>query len=316
MEDVKHYVKTHTEFPDYTLICDGKFPVCIGEKGNLSGDLIFDINADSNLIDFTGGVVGNAVPDRASMVIKADLQKVRDSLKNADVTVSAGEPGPDGPLVKIETTGTAGHAAHPEGTVNAIQKLARLVSDAGLLTGTAREAVQFIAGAFADYYGAGLNIASEDEISGKTTHIGGLIRLENGKLRQNFNSRVAIKTDPASLIPRLRELAEQRHFTIENLRNGPPRYDAPDSPQVKILVETAKQFLGEDLSAPYTTGGGTHAKHFPRSIPFGAAVPLKEGAKKKFGSAHSADEGIAIADLIQAVKIYVVALIRLDELYK
>jgi succinyl-diaminopimelate desuccinylase len=311
MEDVKHYVKNHPQLPEFTLVCDGEFSVCIGEKGNLSGDLVFDIGTGSNLLDFTGGVVGKAVPDRAGILIKADLTKVQESLRGADVTISGGDRG-----VKIETTGVAGHAARPEGTVNAIQKLARYVTDAKLLTGNAYEAVKFIAEAFADYYGAGLGIASEDAVSGKTTHIGGLIRFEDGKLRQNFNSRVAIKTDPASLIPKVRELAEKNHFVIENLRNAPPRYDDPESPQVKLLLKTAKQFLGDDIKPPFTTGGGTHAKHFPHSIPFGAKIPLKEGAPKKFGGAHAANEGVPIADLLQAVKIYVVTLIRLDELYK
>ncbi|MDR2102356.1 MAG: Sapep family Mn(2+)-dependent dipeptidase [Treponema sp.] len=311
MEDVKHYLKTHTRFPDFTIICDGEFPVCIGEKATLSGDLVFDIGEDSNLLDFYGGVAGNAVPDRAFLTIKADLEQVKTSLAGTDAEIS----GRDGE-VKIEVRGIAGHAAHPEGTVNAIQKLAAHVSAGQLLTGKARGAVQFIAEAFADYYGAGLGIAHEDEVFGKTTHIGGMIRFEGGRLRQNFNSRVATRGDPADLLPGLYALAEKHHFVTENIRHGLSRYNAPDSPPIQVLVKTARQFLGEDLKPPYTTGGGTHAKYFPNAVPFGAKIPEPEGAPKKYGSEHEADEGIPLEDLLQAVKIYTVALIRLDELYR
>jgi succinyl-diaminopimelate desuccinylase len=310
MEDVKHYIKTHALLPDFTIVADGRFSVNIGEKGGLSADLVFDTGPDPGILDFSGGVARNAVPDYAFIVLKAELAKVQAALDGKDAAVS----GEDG-AVKVEARGVASHAARPEGSVNAIQKLARIITGAKLLDGRAYKAVECIAEAFSDYYGAGLDIASEDDISGKTTHIGGLIRFEGGKLIQNFDSRVAIRTDPASLIPRLEALGKEKGFTVENLRSSPSRYDPPDSPPVKILFETGKQFLGDKLKPPATTGGGTHAKYLPRSIPFGAGFPPAEGEKRKFGSAHAADEAAAIEDLLKAVRIYAVDLIRLDKLY-
>ncbi|MDR2102558.1 MAG: Sapep family Mn(2+)-dependent dipeptidase [Treponema sp.] len=310
MEDVKHYLQTHTQLPDFTIVADGGFSVNIGEKGGLSGDLVFDIGTDSGILNFNGGVARNAVPDYAFIVLKAELAGVKTALAGKDVQVS-GQNGE----VKVEARGIASHAARPEGSINAIQKLARIITDSKLLSGKAYEAVEFIAEAFSDYYGEGLDIAAEDDISGKTTHIGGLISFEDGKLIQNFNSRVAIRTDPATLVPRLEALGKKRGFIAANIRLGPSRYDSPDSPPVKILMETGKLFLGDKLKPPATTGGGTHAKYFPRSIPFGAKSPPDEAEKEKFGSAHAADEAIAIDDLVKAVQIYAVDLIRLDELY-
>ncbi|MDR2135500.1 MAG: Sapep family Mn(2+)-dependent dipeptidase, partial [Treponema sp.] len=306
MQDVKHYLKTHSSFPDFTIVADGGFSVNIGEKGGLSADLVFDTGPDSGILDFRGGVARNAVPDYAFIVLKAELARVRAALGGKDAAVS----GEDG-AVKVEARGLASHAARPEGSVNAIQKLAQIVTDAKLLEGRAYEAVKCIAEAFSDYYGAGLDIASEDDISGKTTHVGGLISFEGGKLIQNFDSRVAIRTDPASLIPRLEALGKAKGFTVENIRTSPSRYDPPDSPPVKILFETGKQFLGDKLKPPATSGGGTHAKFFPRSVPFGAGTPPPE----PFGSAHAANEAAAIEDLLKAVQIYAVDLIRLDKLY-
>jgi succinyl-diaminopimelate desuccinylase len=306
MEDVKRYLKTHTSLPDFTIVADGGFSVNIGEKGGLSANLVFDIGPDSGILDFRGGVARNAVPDYAFMVLKAKLAEVQAALGGKDAAVS----GEDG-AVKVEARGVASHAARPEGSVNAIQKLAQIIADAKLLEGRAREAVKCIAGVFSDYYGAGLNIASEDDISGKTTHVGGLISLEGERLIQNFDSRVAIRTDPASLIPKLEALGREKGFSVENIRTSPSRYDPPDSPPVKVLFETGKQFLGDRLKPPSTGGGGTHAKFFPRSIPFGVGVP----PPAPFGSAHAANEAAAIEDLLKAVRIYAVDLIRLDKLY-
>jgi succinyl-diaminopimelate desuccinylase len=310
MEDVKHYLQTHTVLPDFTIVADGRFSVNIGEKGGLSGDLVFDIGADSGILDFSGGVARNAVPDHAFMVLRADAAGVKAALAGKDLAVS----GEDG-AVKVEAHGVASHAARPEGSVNAIGKLARIVTDAKLLDGKAYEAVKCIAEAFSDYYGAGLGIASEDDISGKTTHIGGLISFKGGRLIQNFNARVAIRTDPASLVPGLEALGKEKGFTVENLRTAPSRYDPPDSPAVKILYETGKQFLGDKLKPPATTGGGTHAKYFPRAIPFGAGFPPAEAGETRFGSAHAANEAVAIEDLLKAVQIYAVDLIRLDRYF-
>jgi succinyl-diaminopimelate desuccinylase len=310
MEDVKHYLQTHAQLPDFTIVADGSFAVTIGEKGGFSGDLVFDIGTDSEILNFSGGVARNAVPDYAFIVLKGELTGVKAALAGKDAQVS----GEDG-TVKVEVKGVASHAARPEGSVNAIQKLARIITDAKLLSGKAYEAVKFIAEAFSDYYGEGLDIAGEDDISGKTTHIGGLISFEEGKLVQNFNSRVAIRTDPAALAPRLEALGRKKGFTTANIRLGPSRYDPPDSPPVKILMETGKLFLGDKLKPPATTGGGTHAKYFPRSIPFGAKSPPDGTEKEQFGSAHAANEAIAIEDLVKAVQIYTVDLIRLDELY-
>ncbi|WP_250229792.1 Sapep family Mn(2+)-dependent dipeptidase [Anaeropeptidivorans aminofermentans] len=312
MEDVKHYIKTHPDLPDYTLVCDSEFPVSIGEKGSISADLVFDIGDDSNILDFSGGLSSNAVPDYAAIVLNANLQEIKNALKDKAVEIS----GEDG-RVHISARGIAGHAARPENTGSAIQKLAQFVTDGNVIKGKkAYDAVKFIAEAFADYYGEGIGFAFEDEISGKTTHIGGIIKLENRKLRQNFNARRSIGSNADELLKNLYKIGEEKGFTVENLRQSPTRYDDPESPQIKILIESAKEFLGEDLQPPFTTGGGTHAKHFPNSVPYGARVPLKAGEKSKFGGAHAADEAVRIDDLLEAIKIYISAIVRLDALYK
>ncbi len=74
--------------------------------------------------EFEGGVANNAVPDRASALVKTDITK----LKNApNITLE-----PEGDGVRVRGWGKTGHAAMPEGTVNAIGLVVNYLLDNGL----------------------------------------------------------------------------------------------------------------------------------------------------------------------------------------
>ena len=71
-----------------------------------------------------GGVANNAVPDRASALVETDITK----LKNApNITLE-----PEGSGVRIRGWGKSGHAATPQGTVNAIGLVVDYLLDIGL----------------------------------------------------------------------------------------------------------------------------------------------------------------------------------------
>ena len=94
MNDVEYYIKNYPA-PVFCFTPDAEFPVCNGE-----------------IKEFEGGVANNAVPDRASALVETDITK----LKNApNITLE-----PEGNGVRIRGWGKSGHAAMPEGTVNAI----------------------------------------------------------------------------------------------------------------------------------------------------------------------------------------------------
>ena len=309
MEDVKHFAATH-EVPEYTLVCDSAYPVCYGEKGIITADLTYDIG-DSELLDFHGGEASNSVPDSAYVILKMDEADVIKALAGQAVEISAAPGG-----VKIFTRGIAGHAGHPEGSVNAIGKLAAIVTEAKLLSGKAREAVAIIAKILADFKGAGLDIEFEDEVSGYTTHVGGMISLKGGILRQNVNIRYSVTADSDDLHARMEKAVAGYGFSLENFDNSPARWSELNDPRVQLLLETAREFISPDMEA-YTMAGGTHARYLPNAIPFGAGIMHpKNPPPVKFGGAHGPDEGVSIESLLLTVKIYAIALMRLDELLK
>ena len=95
---------------------------------------------------------------------------------------------------------------------------------------------------------------------------------------------------------------------------SPPRLDSPDEPEVRILLDTCREFLDPNAK-PYVMGGGTHSRVFPRSLPYGPGV-MDPRRKKPFGEAHGADEAVCVDDLIRAIRVYVLALKRLDEYFE
>jgi succinyl-diaminopimelate desuccinylase len=314
MADVIHFAETH-KVPELSLVLDSAFPVCYGEKGILEGELSIRLDKPAagspGIIDFFGGVASNAVPDNAFVLTDGDIDTVKKALAGADLTVS----GQDG-RVKIEAAGVAGHAAFPERSVSAIQKLAAALAGAGLFTGTTQKSLEFIAAAFADFKGAGLGIEETDDIGSFTTHIGGYVRFEDGALKQNINIRYAIHAQGDTVIARIAETAKKAGFAFRVIEHSGPRYDDPESPVVRLLTNTANEFLGLDAK-PYVMGGGTHARKLKNAIPYGPGYPRSarpEGEQPKFGTPHGKDESVEINRLLEALTIYVITLIRLDEL--
>lgn len=307
MRDVEHYLKGHCP-PEYTLICDGGWAMCIGEKGILTADLVLDI-ADGNLKDICGGVASNSVPDTAQArlenVSAETLIRLREERPDVDIVETDGE-------ITIRTSGKAAHAFVPHEGENAIYKLMKLLCDYGILTGSAATGMKALKDCFCDDYGTGLGIDKEDEISGKTTCIGGMIRMENGRIYQNINVRFAIAQDSEELLESLRKRCENLKIGIENLSYSKPRYTSPELPTTRLLMDTCHEFL-ERQYEPYVMGGGTHARKFPNALPYGPGIM---DYKNPFGSPHGIDEAMCIEHLTQAMKVYIIALLRLDDHFK
>ena len=303
MKDVEHYLQGHRP-PDYTLICDGGWAMCIGEKGILTADLVLDM-PEGNLKDIRGGVASNSVPDTAQArlgeISSGTMMRLLE--EHPEVEVYPSEEG-----VTICTHGKAAHAFVPHEGENAIYKLVNLLCDYELVTGEAGKRLAALKECFCDDHGTGLGIDKEDEISGKTTCVGGMIRMEHGKLYQNINVRYAIEQDSDELLHNLEERCRSRGIAIENLSYSKPRYTSPELPVTKLLMDTCHEFL-EEKYEPYVMGGGTHARKFPNALPYGPAIM---DYKNPFGSPHGIDEAMCIEHLTRAMKVYIIALLRLD----
>ena len=128
MHDVDYYLAYYPA-PVFCFTPDAEFPVCNGEKGHFDGKLVSPV-CNGVIKDFVGGVATNAVPDRASALVATDITKLRNA---PNITLE-----PEGDGVRIRGWGKSGHAAMPEGTVNAIGLVVNYLLDNGLCNETER----------------------------------------------------------------------------------------------------------------------------------------------------------------------------------
>jgi succinyl-diaminopimelate desuccinylase len=314
MEDVAHYVQV-TEPPALSLVADCGFPVCYGEKGILMADFAVSL-PKGRLLGIHAGTASNIVPDYAAATLDAStkdnevltVEKLR-SLLPEDFEVQPGEEG----RIVVVARGVGGHAAFPDNSVNALQKLAAGLRKSGAAGKEAEPVLAFIDESFRDFHGQGLNIAFEDEISGKTTHVGSLARSEAGELKIGINVRYAVTSPQGEFEGRLKAKAAAYGFTLAEIKNNPPYHRSGDNPVVSALNTLVNESLGTGLK-PYVMGGGTYARKLPRALGFGPGqkIELPRSLGITGGGAHQANEAQSIDALMSALKIYIKAIITLE----
>ena len=307
MSDIVHFLGHH-EAPEFSFTSEGWFSLCYGEKGILTAALTTDISG-SNLLDLNGGQASNMVPDYAKAVLRGvSAQELE--VKAPTLKVTAREDG----TVMVEAVGIAAHAAFPEGSESALQKLAAALLAADVLDEKGRKAAILMAEGFQDYYGTGLHIDFEDEIVGKTTAVGGVAFVKNGELTQLLNVRYALKVDQEEMIANLKKTCQEYGFEVAELKNDPPMYVSLDNPCVKILHETANEFL-DGTYTPYVMGGGTYARKIPNAVAYGPTTRKIDATDPLvYGEGHQPNEGMKLTDMTLGIRIYVNALVRLDAL--
>ena len=301
MQDVDYYLKNYPA-PAFCFTPDAEFPVCNGEKGLFGAKIVSPV-CNGVIVEIEGGVANNAVPDRASALVRTDISK----LKNApNITLE-----PEGDGVRIRGWGKSGHAAMPQGTVNAIGLVVNYLLDNGLCNETERTYLEAVRKLHASTAGEGLGINCADGPFGPLTVIGGRIYMEDGRIFQTMDSRFPTCTNGKKMTEQIRAAlgdgAELRDVTAAE-----PFYIEADSPAILACINTYNEVTGENAK-PFTMGGGTYARHFPYAVSFGPEhvdLPLPEFG----GPMHGANEAAPIDKLLEAVKIYIIALLRLEEI--
>ena len=90
-----------------------------------------------------------------------------------------------------------------------------------------------------------------------------------------------------------------------------PFYIDPNSPAIQTCLSTYNEVTGESAKT-FTMGGGTYARHFPNAASFGPEHP--ERPMPAFaGSIHGVDEAACVEWLLEALKVYIAALIKLQD---
>ena len=303
MKDVDYYLE-HYPQPAFCFTPDAEFPVCYGEKGGYGGWLV-SAPLHGSLIDFQGGVAHNVVPDRAYALVRADASALKDT-ENVKVTAEA-----DG-VARISAFGKGGHAAMPAGTVNAIALVVDYLLDNRLCSEEEARALEMLRRLHASTDGSSVGIAAQDDVFDPLTCVGGVIKLENGALRQSIDIRFPTSTNAETLCAALSKLAQDAGGSFLPDSARVPFYIDPNTPVIQTLIRTYNDVTGKNAQ-PFTMGGGTYARHFKCAVSFGMEE-TGEPAPEWVGPMHGPDEGVSEALLFKALKIYILAIARLMQL--
>ncbi len=316
LSDIEYYTAKYPT-PRMSMIADSGFPVCYGEKGIIEGQMRFNGPLPEMVLDCGGGSASNMIPDRAYVVLKktdALLDEVAKLSPESCVELAQD-------TIKLTATGMGRHSAFPEGSVNAIHQLGKLVAGLEAVDAGTKKLFQNIAYLSEEYYGQNLHIAFRDEVSGNTTCAATVLRCEKGSLALHFNIRYAITDEPDKIMRGMAETAAVRDMTWELCRDSKPNYFPKEHPAVEILTNLYNEITGEQKES-FVMGGGTYARKLPNAFAYGiggmAETEEDKALKLKLfrtghGGAHEPDEGLNVRQLIEAMKIYTMAVVALND---
>lgn len=314
MADLEYYGSRYP-FPALSMIADCGFPVCYGEKGILEGWAAAECPFSTDVVDLYGGSAGNIIPDRAVLVLR-DRPELEEQIRRLPENLrTEREEG----QIRITARGTSRHSAFPEGSVNAVHELAKGVCCTGLLKEEDRRILRFIEKATSDYYGEGIGIAYEDEVSGRLTCAGTVLKLQEGRAALQFNIRYSISADPVHMEAVLSGFCSADGYRWERIRDSAPNYFPKERKEVACLTALFNEMTGMDAK-PYVMGGGTYARKLPNAFGYGiGGMPEREDDRagslfaKGHGGAHEPDEGLDLQKLLDGAKIYTMAMLALND---
>jgi len=300
MGDVEYYLANYPA-PAFCFSPDANFPMINGEKGIYHGRIVADFG-NENIVDIKGGLAANAVPDKAEAWVKSDRQLCGTERVRAEQLENG--------LWHLTSSGIGGHASMPKGTVNAIGVLLAYILENGLAGEKEEEFFKLLMLMHDSPSGSLLGVDADDGIFDPLTIVGGVIGMKDGRMFQTVDSRYPTNTSGEGIAAIINEKAAGlAHCTVDS--DAAPFYMSLDNPSVTACLEAYREVTG-DNTEPFTIGGGTYSRYFPNAVSFGPEY--EDEVKPDFaGPIHGVDEAASIQQLMEALKIYIVALIRLQE---
>ena len=234
MHDVDYFA-AHFEQPAFCFTPDAEFPVCNGEKGGFGGELVSPVLENGVIVDFVGGVAHNAVPDRAACTVRLPESALK---QTEGVTFEAGENG----TTIIRGWGKSGHAAMPQGTVNAIGLIVTCLLESKVCSPAETAYLQVLHTLHATTDGSALGIAASDDVFDPLTIIGGTIEMKDGRLRQSFDCRYPTSTTAEHLTEMMTQVCGTA-ATLEDVSSRVPFYIAADQDGKVYLLPPAAAYV-------------------------------------------------------------------------
>lgn len=312
MTDVHHYLEGHAD-PAFLFTPDANFPVCNAEKGCYGATFKSAPIANGAILSWSGAEATNAVPGTSVCELAVDAADLPAPAAHADrIEVTAAAPG----RARITAQGIGGHASMPEGTLNAIALVVGYLREVEvalpeLLDPAEHAFLELLSVVHADTDGTASGIASSNEAFGPLTCSAGTIAVVDGRLEQTIDVRFPDSTTSEALTETCTALAAAHGAELEVTRAKPAFSISAENPAVQTLISTYNEVTGKQAK-PLSMGGGTYARNFARAVSFGAEEP--DTVRPAWGGLmHGPDECASEELLKRALKIYILAILRLQD---
>lgn len=278
---------------------DASYPVINLEKGMCGLHLSAPVSTEGlRILSLDVGERPNVIPGAASALVEGGRELIE---KVAALSGAYGWPAEaeeEHGGIRIRTTGINGHAAYPEIARNAIGQLLIVLKELG-----AQGPVALLAGAVGTQYdGEGLGIKAQDNASGPLTCNLGILRVKEGQIFATLDIRYPLLV-AGDRLPDVIQ-AHLKGIQVKQVSFKKPHYVPESSELVQGLLEAYHLVTGREKKT-LSTGGGTYARMLEEGVAFGASFPEEPDL------AHQADEHISVSSLVQSMRIFAHAIVRL-----
>ena len=268
---------------------DAEFPVIHGEKGMISFDLTkkIDLSGEGGLrlISLKGGTVSNAVPDSAKAVLDYC-----------------------GKTTELIAKGVSAHASTPDLGMNAISVMFDMLADKAFTQDDVNDIIGFYKDHLGfDIHGERMEIAFEDEPSGKLSLNVGIVDIESDQAKLVIDVRYPVTFTLEQVMEGVHKVCDPFGWEITENTGAGPLYKPADDPLVVTLMDIYRKYTGQEDAQPITMGGATYARAVPNTVAFGPVFP------GEVDLCHQPNEYIDIETMVTSTKIFAEALYQLSK---
>lgn len=288
---------------------DGHFPVTYAEKALAMIEYRMDVKQDEQeYIEYIqGGKIDNLVPGYCcAKIVTTRKNEILDKLmeytaeNRKDINAKILKDG-----LFIEVFGKERHCALIERGINSNAIMLDFLKSVDLGNGSMKKAIDFLCDKIGfDIYGESMDIAYEDEFSGKTVVNFGIMDLHNDKMKIRLDCRFPTTSNYYQAIEKVNSEFVKAGFDIKECSYWPPTYFPRNHFLINALIESYKTVTG-DGSEPISSSSASYSKVMPNIAAFGAHYP-GEGIIW-----DQTDEYLEIESLETTAKIYANAIYKL-----
>lgn len=309
MDDIEAYALENT-LPDVSIVPDGGFPVCFGEKGICRAHVIIK-EPFSDITEFCGGMAYNIMLDKLSVKMKYSdaLYSAASEIAKENDRITASK---EGESICVTATGIPRHAASPEGGLNAASVFAAAFENCEALCEKDRKILHDIAILTSDFYGESIGIACSDECFGKLTSVNGICCMNEGRAEITLDIRYGTGIGEKELEEKILSAYPESYIHENKAGFAIPT----NNPVAQKLEKVYATLSGDENAKGFYMGGGTYARYLKNAYSVGLQAPYVKAEAPSLpdghGEAHQADEVLRIPQFLEGIKIIALMIAECD----